>query len=144
MAEQTTERPPTEEVLKGKNILIVDDKPELASLLAKLFTRKGALTKTAPNGVEALKEIEKEIPNLILTDKDMPEMDGPGLIRRLRENPNTKDIPIAIMSGGDDFASLNQEEIQEKALSLQANAGIAKPFNLSTIVETAGQLLSQK
>lgn len=144
MEEQTIDRPPTKELLRDKHVLIVDDEKELTLLLSRVFSRKGAVIETAKDGEEALQRISEKKPDLIITDNSMPNMNGPELIRRLRENSLTHNVPVLLMSG-DLFAGLNQEEIQEKALSLQANAGTAKPFaNIFALADIAEQLLSQK
>lgn len=143
MTEPTTETPVTKEVLKGIHVLVVDDEVMISDILSRAFGRKGALVETANDGEEALQRINGKNPDLIITDNSMPKMTGPELIKRLRENPLTHDVPVILMSG-DLFEGLSPEETQEKALSLQANAGITKPFSISVPVAIAEQLLSAK
>lgn len=143
MEETTTEIPATKEVLKGKIVLVVDDESDLSSLIARAFSKKGAVVETAKDGEEALQRIEGKKPDLVVTDNSMPNMGGPELIRRLRENPLTENIPVILVSG-DLFAGLNPEQIQKEALSLQANAGMSKPFSsIFAPTEVAERLLSQ-
>ena len=143
MAEQTIEKPPVEEILKGKIVLVVDDDEDLAPLISRAFVRKGAIVETAKNGKEALQKINGNKIDLVFTDNSMPIMGGVELIEEIRKDPLTQNIPI-ILASGDVFAGLTPEETQEKALSLQANMGMAKPFSsIFATAELAERLLSQ-
>lgn len=144
MAEPTTEIPPVEEVLKGKIVLVVDDDEDLAPLISRAFARKGAIVEIAKNGKEALQKIKGKKIDLVFTDNSMPIMGGIELIEEIRKDPLTQNLPI-ILASGDVFAGLSPEETQEKALSLQANVGMAKPFtSIFAPVTVAEQLLSAK
>ena len=76
MAEQTIEKPPVEEILKGKIVLVVDDDEDLAPLISRAFVRKGAIVETAKNGKEALQKINGNKIDLVFTDNSMPIMGG--------------------------------------------------------------------
>lgn len=147
MAEPIVEVPATGEVLKGRRVLVVDDDEMVSGILSKIFGRKGALVEIANGGDEALRKINEngQKPDLILTDNLMPNMTGPELIKKLREDPQMQDTPIILMSG-DLYVGMedNEREIQEKALSFQANAGMVKPCNISLPIKIAEQLLSAK
>ncbi|MAF50993.1 MAG: two-component system response regulator [Nanoarchaeota archaeon] len=85
----------------AKRILVVDDDGMLRNLIPKMINSLGYSTYTASNGQEALDLIEQNgsLPDLVLTDYDMPKMDGPQLRQRLLENERTKAIPVLCMSG---------------------------------------------
>jgi len=84
-----------------RNILIVDDQPENLQIIADIFTKSKLNYKIiqAPNGKIALKIIEKVLPDIIITDWEMPEMDGIDFIKQLKQNPHTVDIPVIMCTG---------------------------------------------
>ncbi len=88
----------------------------------------------AENGSDAWKLLEQESFNLIVLDLYMPVMDGKQLIKRVRETPATKDIPIIVVSSGGD-------EDRRRALQAGADLFLAKPIKLRQLVETIGRLL---
>ena len=88
----------------------------------------------AENGSDAWKLLEQESFNLIVLDLYMPVMDGKQLIKRVRETPATKDIPIIVVSSGGD-------EDRRRALQAGADMFLAKPIKLRQLVETIGRLL---
>jgi CheY-like chemotaxis protein len=92
-------------------ILIVDDDPAITTLLRLSFEFEGHEVATAANGAEALELAHKIHPAAMVVDVMMPGMDGLELIRRLRANPDTADIPIVCLSA--------------KALSSDIDAGLA-------------------
>jgi len=121
-----------------RNILIVDDQPENLQTITDIFTKSQLLYEItqAPNGKIALKIIEKVVPDLIITDWEMPEMDGIEFIKQLKQNTNTVDIPV-IMCTGVMTSSKNLET------SLQAGAVdyIRKPIDeIELIARTKANL----
>jgi len=84
-----------------RNILIVDDQPEYLQAITDVFTKSQLHYDIiqAPNGRIALKIIEKIVPDLIITDWEMPEMDGIEFIKKIKQNPNTVDIPVIMCTG---------------------------------------------
>ncbi len=80
------------------SVLIVDDDPDKSSLLQVALGMEGYDVRSATNGFEALTAIESYQPDLIITDVLMPGMDGYELARRVRENPQTRFIPIILQS----------------------------------------------
>jgi CheY-like chemotaxis protein len=79
-------------------ILIVDDDPTITTLLKLSFELEGHVVITASNGAEALEVARQIHPAAMVVDVMMPEMDGLELVRRLRDNPLTADIPIVCLS----------------------------------------------
>ena len=123
------------------NVLAVDDNPINLLLVQKMLARYNFTLRTAVNGQQALDEVAKQKPDLILLDLMMPEIDGFEVIRRLKENPETADINIVILS------ALNSNEDIVKGFSLGANDFIMKPIimeRLLTCVTTQFQLIEAK
>jgi PAS domain S-box-containing protein len=83
----------------GHRILVADDDPMNVKLLKKLLSSSGYETYTAMNGAEAVKAAIQELPDLILLDVMMPEMDGIEACRHLKANPQTQNIPVIFISG---------------------------------------------
>jgi signal transduction histidine kinase len=103
-------------------ILVVDDQPENLKIIASILSPEYALS-IANNGMNALKILEKSIPDLILLDIMMPEMDGFEVCKKIRENKKTKDIPIIFLT-----AKTALEDII-KGFDSGAVDYITKPFN---------------
>lgn len=104
-------------------ILVVDDQQLMREHMQKLLGREGYLLEFATNGVEALAQVEKFSPDLILLDVRMPEMDGYEVCRHLRANPHTADIPIIMVTAFDD------REARLKGIEAGADDFIPKPYD---------------
>ena len=81
-------------------ILIAEDNTDVRILLDRLFTRAGHTVLQAPDGQAALQLARRHPPDVVLTDLDMPHLDGLGLCRAIRADPVLRDTPVAILSGG--------------------------------------------
>jgi CheY-like chemotaxis protein len=81
-----------------KKILIADDRPEVVELVKVTLEGEGYQTIDASDGRVALEKIGKEKPDLILLDIIMPKMDGFEVLRNLKDDPNTKDIPVIMLT----------------------------------------------
>lgn len=103
-------------------VLIVDDVETNRVILGEIVGSMGCKTVLAENGVQALQRVQEELPNLVLTDISMPEMDGYELCQRLKANVTTKDIPVIFISAFD-----NPKDIV-KGFDLGGGDYITKPF----------------
>ena len=113
--------------LSKHTVLAVDDIPMNLLLISKILSRLNITISTATNGREALEFIEKNKPSLVLLDLMMPEIDGYEVLRRLRENPETKELRVVILS------ALNSNEDIVKGFNLGANDFITKPIILEKL-----------
>jgi CheY-like chemotaxis protein len=110
------------------NVLAVDDVPLNLLIVEKMLSKFNFRIRKAANGRIALEEIAKEKPNLILLDLLMPEIDGFEVLRQIRENPDTADIRVVILS------ALNSTEDIVKGYQLGANDFITKPIIMEKLV----------
>ncbi len=113
--------------LSKHTVLAVDDIPMNLLLISKILSRLNITISTATNGREALEFIEKNKPSLVLLDLMMPEIDGYEVLKRLRENPETKDMRVVILS------ALNSNEDIVKGFNMGANDFITKPIILEKL-----------
>lgn len=80
-------------------VLIVDTDPAVRQMLGGAITRLGALPIGAANGLQAFSIAHRRIPDAIVTDLAVPGLDGAGLIRRLRDTPWGREVPVIVFSG---------------------------------------------
>jgi len=118
--------------------LVVEDSPTMRQLLVFALKRiKGMKTVEACDGVDALRKLASEDkPDIILTDINMPIMDGLKLVQRVRSDDNLREVPILIITteGG--------AEDKARALALGANAYIAKPIQAPQVIRQVKALLN--
>ncbi|MEA3350766.1 MAG: response regulator [Chloroflexota bacterium] len=119
-------------------ILVVEDVVHILELLAVTLRFKGYPVVTAKNGEEALEQIGKERPALIVSDILMPKMDGYALVHRLRQNPKTSQIPII-------FVSATYVTLEDKAFAMDLGAAkfLEKPVDTEEFLLTIAELLTQ-
>src|SRR5438445_2399354 len=91
----------TKEHARNSRILVVDDSPADLQLLVKVLREKGYLVHAAPSGQLALQFVESYVPDLILLDLHMPDMDGYEVCERLKANESTREVAIIFVSGAD-------------------------------------------
>lgn len=109
-------------------ILIVDDVMSNVLFLKVLLTNEKFAIATASNGRQALEQVEKENPDLVLLDVMMPDMSGFEVAQHLKSNPNTADIPIIFLT------ALNSTADIVKGFQVGANDFISKPFNKEELI----------
>jgi len=114
--------------LSAYKVLAVDDIPLNLLLIQKMLSKLNLQIRTAGNGKKALEAVENEKPDLILLDLMMPEIDGFDVMKRLRENPETADIKIVILS------ALNSSDDIVKGFSLGADDFITKPIIMEKLL----------
>lgn len=109
-------------------ILIVDDVMSNVLLLKVLLTNEKFAIATASNGRQALEQVEKENPDLILLDVMMPDLSGFEVAQQLKANPKNADIPIIFLT------ALNSTADIVKGFQVGANDFISKPFNKEELI----------
>ncbi|HNB50844.1 MAG TPA: response regulator [Anaerolineales bacterium] len=119
-------------------LLVVEDVPNIRDLLQYTLKFKGYPVITARNGEDALAKIAEERPALIISDVLMPIMDGFDLCQRIRNNPETRDIPIILIS-----ATYVAPEDRSFAIRLGAVRFLEKPVDTDEFLLTVAEILTQ-
>ena len=122
--------PPEVESLEGRRVLIVDDSLSVRKYLSAFLTTRNLKVYSASNGGEALKMLEENEVDLIITDLEMPIMHGYELVSRIRASSQWKGIPIIVLT------SRSTGKHKEKALELGADDYIIKPFDEAGLMES--------
>ncbi len=123
---------------KGRLILVVDDSSTVRTLVEKGLKEVGFEVVKAENGRVALNVLKTVRPDLILSDIDMPEMNGEEFCQSVHTDPTLATIPFVVMSAN------NDRPIMRRMLQLGADAYLVKPFNVDQLVITVEKLLSDK
>lgn len=89
-----------------KKVLLVEDDPFIRDITSIKLAEREYSVQTAQNGSEALASLEKEIPDVILLDLDLPDISGLEIIEKIKKDENWKQIPVVIFSNNDDPAVL--------------------------------------
>ncbi|MCK5506125.1 MAG: response regulator, partial [Thermodesulfovibrionia bacterium] len=124
-----TEQAPAAEKRK-KSILVVDDSLSVRKFASMILQQNGYNVLNAPNGLEALKVLDENNVDLILTDLEMPVMHGYELLRELKRRGLSEVIPAVVLT------SRNNEKHKEKARLLGAKDYIVKPFEEASLIKT--------
>jgi len=119
-------------------ILVVDDDANIINFFQAVLEEQGYTVATAGNGVEAIKKVHEFHPEVILLDVIMPEMDGYEVTEELKDNPETSNISIILVTGMD--------TLDDKVRGLECGADdfITKPFNFDELVARVRSLVKLK
>ena len=112
-----------------KKILIVDDDKDVLSVLEKRLTVEKYSVITANNGQDAIILAKAQRPDLIMLDIIMPGIDGAEVAGKLREDPETKNIPVIFLT-----CMLTPEEEKQKRHHVAGNIFIAKPYDIKELL----------
>ncbi|PKP24403.1 MAG: response regulator [Bacteroidetes bacterium HGW-Bacteroidetes-2] len=118
-----------------KKILIVDDEPNILMTLEYTFKKKNYQVFIARDGQEALDLMNVEIPNVVILDIMMPEVDGYATLHAMKKNPSLQECRVIFLS------AKNKESDIEKGLILGADAYVTKPFSIKKLLEKVENLL---
>lgn len=122
----------------GKNVLLVDDSSTMRKIIGRSLRQAGIDFDNifeASDGIEALEVLENEHVDIVLSDINMPNMDGISFLREKSARENIKDIPVLMIS------TETGEDIIGEAKSLGAVGAIKKPFTPDKVNEILGPLL---
>ncbi len=116
-------------------VMVVEDSVTQREMITSLLKESGLQVSVASDGVEALEQVHKNCPDLVVLDIVMPRMNGYELCRRLKSDPKTRNIAIVMCS------SKGEEFDRYWGMKQGADAYIAKPFQPTELVGTVKQLL---
>lgn len=117
-------------------ILVVDDEPDLLTLLGDQIAALGHDVVTARDGAEGLRQASDRRPDVILTDVIMPDMDGPQMLERLRARPETRDIPVIALT------ALTDRRTRNRLGALGVKGFLVKPYSMRDLAELIRSALS--
>ncbi|HUI63359.1 MAG TPA: response regulator [Bacteroidota bacterium] len=120
----------------GKVIMVVDDSATVRKFVAASLTMQGFTVIPAVDGMDALEKLPAARVDLVVTDLNMPNMDGFELIRSLRENPQYSEVPVIILTSVSDSAS------KEAGVQLGVKSYLMKPFSLEKIQYEVSKYIS--
>ena len=115
------------------NVLVVDDNESVREVLTIMLSRRGYRCESATNGIEAVEKVRQSDFDAVVTDLQMPEMDGIGLTRELHQH--FSDLPVMIMTGQSD------DSLVESAMSAGARGLLSKPFEISELLMRLQKML---
>lgn len=108
-----------------KKIMVVDDDPVIVEYLVSIFQDRGYATCSAEGGESAMEVLERERPDLLTLDLEMPDEWGPRFYRKFSQRPEFKDLPVVVISG-----------LSGIHLAIRkAVATVNKPFNPEQVIE---------
>jgi len=118
-----------------KRVLVVDDNPDTVKLIEDAFTTAGFRVYSAHNGAECLCALAEQQPDLVIMDVCMPVLGGLDTLRLLRESPDTKELPVILLSGR------GEHEDVRAGWSAGADLYLTKPVRIGAVVAAAKWML---
>ena len=109
---------------------MVDDAADIRSLLEQALSLHGFTVWTAANGEQAFEWVQRELPDLILLDLKMPGIDGYQVLRRLKSDPETRSIPIIVITA----SPIDKDWDKVQVLGMGASQYLTKPLSIQALV----------
>jgi DNA-binding response OmpR family regulator len=119
------------------SVLIVDDEPNIVLSLQFLMRKAGYLVRTAGDGEQALAELAREKPDLVLLDVMMPKIDGFTVCQRIKAAPEWQDVRVIMLT------ARGRDVEREKGLALGADDYITKPFSTQDAIDRVAAALAK-
>ena len=120
--------PPSSPPPSAQRVLVVEDEPDIAALVAYHLTREGFRVETAATGTDALGAVGREIPDLVVLDRMLPGLSGDDVLQALKGNPATEATPVLVLTAKRD------EEDRIEGFELGADDYLTKPFSPRELV----------
>ena len=123
---------------RGKTVLVVDDEDHLRKLLCDLLQREGYRTVEARDGAEAISRVDQHAPDLMLLDLNLPGLDGYGVLAQLRSRPDTRHLPVVVLTAKGD------EDNEVRVLQAGADDFLTKPFRARALYARLEKILQPR
>lgn len=124
--------------VRGAKILLVEDEDALRRVMRDLLERDGYIVSEARDGVQALDQVDRHAPDLIMLDLNLPHLDGYGVLKQLRSRPATARIPIIVLTAKGD------EDNEVRVFELGADDFLTKPFRARALSARLQAVLSRR
>lgn len=116
-------------------ILAVDDSPSMRKMVSFTLTGAGYEVVEAVDGIDAYEKAQTQSFDLVLTDQNMPRLDGLGLTRKLRDHPQFKTVPILVLT------TESSELMKQAGRSAGATGWLVKPFDPARLLEVIKKVI---
>ena len=123
---------------RGRCVLLVEDEEQLRRVMKDLLEREGYRVVEARDGAQALDEVDRHAPDLILLDLNLPGLDGYGVLQRLRSRASTSEIPVIVLTAKGD------EDNEVRVFQLGADDFLTKPFRARALSARLDAVLSRR
>jgi CheY-like chemotaxis protein len=123
---------------KGRCVLLVEDEDQLRRVMKDLLEREGYKVAEARDGAQALDEVDRSAPDLIMLDLNLPGLDGYGVLQRLRSRPSTSQIPVIVLTAKGD------EDNEVRVFQAGADDFLTKPFRARALSARLEAVLSRR
>jgi type II secretory ATPase GspE/PulE/Tfp pilus assembly ATPase PilB-like protein/CheY-like chemotaxis protein len=127
-----------DEPTKGIVVLLVDDEDDLRRVMRDLLEREGYTVQEARDGVQALDQVDRHAPDIIVLDLNLPGLDGYGVLSQLRSRNATRNIPVVVLTAKGD------EENEVRVFELGADDFLSKPFRARALPARLEAVLSRR
>jgi type II secretory ATPase GspE/PulE/Tfp pilus assembly ATPase PilB-like protein/CheY-like chemotaxis protein len=137
------ESPPADGALaegrgRGASVLLVEDEDQLRRVMKDLLQREGYRVAEARDGIQALDEVDRFAPDVIILDLNLPGIDGYSVLAQLRSRPSTRDIPIMVLTAKGD------EDNEVRVFELGADDFVTKPFRARSLTARIEAVLGRR
>jgi two-component system chemotaxis response regulator CheY len=122
-------------MMTQKTVLTVDDSPSIRRMIAMTLTEAGYAVVEACDGLDGLQKATSQTVDAIITDQNMPQLDGLGFIRALRQHPMGRGVPVIVLSTD------SQEELKAQAREAGALGWMVKPFTQDKLLAVIKKVL---
>jgi CheY-like chemotaxis protein len=130
--------PKTELTRKGALVLLVDDEDQLRRVMRDLLERHGYTVVEARDGAEALDEVDRHGPDIVILDLNLPGVDGYSVLSQLRSRTSTRQLPIIVLTAKGD------EDNEVRVLELGADDFLTKPFRAKALAARLENVLNRR
>lgn len=123
---------------KNKNVIYIEDEPEMVDLVTLILNRKGFSVKGAGGGREGLDLVKKEMPDLVLLDLMMPDVDGWDVYQQMKADEKTRKIPVIVITA--------KAQSIDKVLGLhiaKVEGYISKPFTPQELLDSVDKIFGE-